>query len=57
MVFPNLSRAVKLISVDDVLRIFLGAFNNDEVSGEATSGCTNVVHVINLTSSTMIAAE
>jgi len=57
MVIPNLSRAVKLISVDDVLRIFLGAFSNDEVSGEATSGCTDVVHVIHLTSSTMIAAE
>jgi hypothetical protein len=40
MILPNLSRAVKLIKAEDVLKIFLGAFSNEDVRGEATSGCT-----------------
>jgi hypothetical protein len=42
--------------VEDVLKIFLGAFSKDEASGEATSGCTIIEHVIILTPSTLMAA-
>ncbi len=56
MTLPNLSRAVRLIRVEDVLKTFLGAFSKDVVSGEAESGCTSMDHVKILTPSTIIEA-
>jgi hypothetical protein len=53
---PNLSRADMLIVVEEVLKTFLGAFNSDDVSGDATSGCTTTDHVNNLTPPAIIAA-